>query len=107
MMSNTEVWLTIAGLTLLTVAMRNVFLVLGHRVALPPRVQHALRYAPACALAAVLLPELVLQPGVAGGTLDLASPKLMAGIVTIAVLQLTRQSTVAIVLGMAAFLLLR
>lgn len=107
MMSGTDIWLTIAGLTLLTVVMRNVFLVLGDRVALPPRVQHALRYAPACALVAVILPELVMQPGIAGPSLDLASPKLIAGIVTIASLLLTRHSTVAIVLGMAAYLLLR
>lgn len=107
MMSGTAIWLTIAGLTLLTVAMRNVFLVLGHRVSLPPRVLHALRYAPACALVAVILPELVVQPGVAGGALDLASPKLIAGIVTIVTLKLTKHSTAAIVLGMAAYLLLR
>lgn len=107
MMSNTEIWLTIAGLTLLTVVMRNVFLVLGNRVALPPRVQHALRYAPACALVAVILPELVVQPGIGGAGLDLASPKLIAGLVTIASLLVTRHSTAAIVLGMAAYLLLR
>jgi len=109
MMSNTEIWLTIIGLTLLTVVMRNVFLVLGHRVTLPPRVQHALRYAPACALVAVILPELVLQPGIGGGgpVMDLASPKLIAGAVAIASLLLTRHSTAAIVLGMAAYLLLR
>lgn len=107
MMSTTEIWLTIAGLTLLTVSMRNVFLVLGHRVSLPPRVLHALRYAPACALVAVILPELVVQPAVAGGGLDLGSPKLIAGIVTLVALTLTKHSTAAIVLGMAAYLLLR
>lgn len=107
MMSGTEIWLTIVGLTVLTVAMRNVFLVLGHRVSLPPRVQHALRYAPACALVAVILPELVVQPVAAGGGLDLTSPKLIAGIVTLATLKLTRHSTAAIVLGMGAYMLLR
>lgn len=107
MMSGTEVWLTIIGLTVLTVVMRNLFLVLGDRVTLPPRVQHALRYAPACALVAVVLPELVFQPGPTGAALDLASPKLIAGIVTVASLKLTRHSTAAIVLGMATFLMLR
>lgn len=107
MMAANEIWVTIAGLTLLTVAMRNVFLVLGQRVPLPPRLLHALRYAPACALVAVILPELVVQPGVAGSALDLTSPKLIAGIVTLATLTLTKHSTVAIVLGMTAYLLLR
>lgn len=107
MMSDTGIWLTIVGLTLLTVLMRNAFLVLGKRVTLPPRVQHALRYAPACALVAVILPELVVQPGIAGAGLDLTGPKLIAGIVAVASLHLTRHSTAAIVLGMAAYLLLR
>ena len=63
MMSTGEIWLTIAGLAVLTLVTRNAFLVLGHRVALPERVQHALRYAPACALVALVVPEVVLQSG--------------------------------------------
>ncbi len=73
MMAPSDIWLTIAGLTAITIVTRNVFLLLGHRVTLPQRVQHALRYAPACALVALIAPELMLNT--ATMTLDPANPK--------------------------------
>ena len=105
MMSNAEIWLTIAGLTLLTIVTRNAFLILGHRVALPERVQHALRYAPACALVALIVPEVVLQSGTLA--LGLSNPKLIATLVTIAVIVFTRRAVAAIALGMLAYTLVR
>lgn len=105
MMSGTEIWLTIAGLTLVTVVTRNLFLVLGHKVALPERVQHALRYAPACALVALIVPEVVLQSG--NLALGVDNPKLVASIVAIATLLLTRRAVAAIALGMLAYTLIR
>ncbi|HTN50456.1 MAG TPA: AzlD domain-containing protein [Burkholderiaceae bacterium] len=104
-MTAAEIWLTIAGLTAVTIVTRNVFLVLGHRVTLPERVQHALRYAPACALVALIAPELLLTPGTF--VVDLVNPKLAASIATIAILLLTRRAVLAIVAGMLAFTLLR
>jgi len=105
MMSNAEIWLTIGGLTLLTIVTRNSFLILGHRVALPERVQHALRYAPACALVALIVPEVVLQSG--SLSIGLANPKLIATLVAIAVIVFTRRAVAAIVLGMLAYTLVR
>ncbi len=105
MMSPTEIWLTIAGLALLTVVTRNAFLVLGHRIALPERVQHALRYAPACALVALVVPEVVLQSG--SLALGMLNPKLVAALVTVAVVVFTRSAVAAIVLGMLAYTLVR
>jgi branched-subunit amino acid transport protein len=105
MMSSTEIWLTIAGLTLVTVVTRNLFLVLGHKVALPERVQHALGYAPACALVALIVPEVVLQSGTLALGVD--NPKLVASIVAIATLLLTRRAVAAIALGMLAYTLIR
>ena len=105
MMSNAEIWLTIAGLTLLTIVTRNAFLLLGHRVTLPERVQHALRYAPACALVALIVPEVVLQSGTLA--LALANPKLVASLVTVAVIVLTPPRSAAIALGMLAYTLVR
>ena len=57
-MSNVEIWLVIIGLTLVTILMRSSFLMLGDYVPLPERVQHGLRYAPVCALVALITPEL-------------------------------------------------
>ena len=105
MMAPSDIWLTIAGLTAITIVTRNVFLLLGHRVTLPQRVQHALRYAPACALVALIAPELMLDP--ATMTLDPANPKLAASLATVAVLLLTRRAVLAIAVGMLAFTLLR
>ncbi|MCU0951275.1 MAG: AzlD domain-containing protein, partial [Burkholderiaceae bacterium] len=44
-MSQLDTWLVIVGLTAVTVLTRSFFLVLGDRIPLPERVQHALRYA--------------------------------------------------------------
>jgi branched-subunit amino acid transport protein len=105
MMSETALWLTIAGLTIVTVVTRNLFLLLGHRVVLPERLQHALRYAPACALVALIVPEVVLP----AGALSLApsNPRLAAAVVAVVVLLTSRRAVAAIVLGMAAYTLVR
>jgi branched-subunit amino acid transport protein len=105
MMTSTEIWLTIGGLALLTFITRNAFLMLGERVALPKRLQHALRYAPACALVALIVPEVVLQSGALA--LQMSNPKLVAAIVTVAVMIGTRRAFAGIVLGMLAYTLIR
>jgi branched-subunit amino acid transport protein len=105
MMESEAIWLTIAGLTLVTIVTRNLFLALGHRIALPERVQRALRYAPACALVALIVPEVVLQSGALA--LDFGNPKLVAGVTAAATLLLTRRAVPAIALGMLAFTLVR
>jgi branched-subunit amino acid transport protein len=105
MMTSADIWLTIVGLTLVTLVTRNVFLVLGHKVALPERVQHALRYAPACALVALIVPEVVLESG--SLALSIGNPKLVAAIVAVATLLATRRAVAAIALGMLAFTLIR
>jgi branched-subunit amino acid transport protein len=105
MMSNPEIWLTIGGLTLLTIVTRNAFLVLGDRVTLPARVQHALRFAPACALVALVVPEVVLQSG--SLALNLSNPKLVAALVAVAIIVTTRRAVAAIALGMLAYTLVR
>lgn len=105
MMSSGDIWLTIAGLTLVTVVTRNAFLVLGHKISMPERVQHALRYAPACALVALIVPEVVLQSGTLA--LTFSNPKLVASVVAVATLMVTRRAVAAIALGMLAFTLIR
>ena len=44
----------IAGLTVATIVTRGSFFMLPARFALPPQVERALRYAPACALTAIV-----------------------------------------------------
>lgn len=103
-MSALEVWLTIILLTVATILTRSSFFLLGHAVKLPPKVQHALRYAPAAALAAIVAPDLVL----ANDALQLTweNPKLMAGIGAAAFFLGTRHLLGTIVVGMALYTLL-
>lgn len=104
-MSDLDTWITILLLTVATILTRSSFFLLGGAVKLPPRVQHALRYAPAAALAAIVAPDLVLS----GGALSLSwmNPKLMAGIGAIAFFVTTRHLLGTIIVGMALFSLLR
>lgn len=104
-MSAADVWLTIILLTVATILTRSSFFFLGHAVKLPPKVQHALRYAPAAALAAIVVPDLVL----ANGALQLTwmNPKLLAGVGAAAFFLATRHLLGTIVVGMAAYSLLR
>jgi branched-subunit amino acid transport protein len=95
----------IAGLTLVTVLTRSLFLLLGDQVTLPERIRHGLRYAPACALAALIAQQLVLSDG----RLDLSilNPRLDAGLIALAVMLWSRSMLGAMSAGMLAFTLLR
>lgn len=104
-MSTANVWLTIFLLLLATVLTRCSFFVLGHAVKLPPKVQHALRYAPAAALAAIVAPDLLMMESTVN--LTWTNPKLMAGLGAILFFMATRHLLGTIVAGMAFYTLLR
>lgn len=63
-MSDGYALLTIAGLTVITVLTRGFFLISERELVLPDWVQRGLRYAPLAALAAVVVPEVVMTDGV-------------------------------------------
>ncbi len=104
-MSAVEVWVTIVLMTAVTVATRTVMLVFGDRIPLPERVQHALRFAPACALAALIAPELLTEHG--AWAISLANARFVGGAVGIAAMLATRSMLATMGLGMAAYLALR
>jgi len=104
-MSSLETWLTIILLTVATILTRSSFFLLGHAVKLPPKVQHALRYAPAAALAAIVAPDLALVDGAL--QLSWTNPKLLAGIGAAAFFLTTRHLLGTIIVGMALYSLLR
>jgi len=101
-----EIWVVIAVLGVATACTRSAFWLIGHRVTIPPRVQAMLRYAPTCALAAVIGPDLVLGQG---GDLQLTpgNPKLLAGIAALGFYLWRRNMLQTIVFGMLVFTLLR
>jgi branched-subunit amino acid transport protein len=104
-MSSFEVWVAIILLTIATVLTRSSFFILGNAVKLPPRVQHALRYAPAAALAAVVIPDLVSTGGAV--SLSVMNPKLLAGVGASIFFIATRRLLETIIAGMALFTVLR
>ena len=61
--SSLEVFVTIAGLTVITVITRAFFLFSDRELVLPDWVRRGLRYAPLAALAAVVVPEVVMTQG--------------------------------------------
>jgi branched-subunit amino acid transport protein len=104
-MSSIEIWLTIIGLTLVTIMTRGAFLMIGDRISLPERVQHALRYAPACALAALVAPELLLQQGQVFVSVE--NFKLVGAIVAAVAMLTTRNILFTMAVGMIIFTALR
>jgi branched-subunit amino acid transport protein len=104
-MSASEIWLTILLLTVSTIITRSSFFLLGDRVKMPPKLQHALRYAPAAALAAIVAPDLVTS----GGALhiSLTNPKLLAGIAATVFFVSTRHMLGTIAVGMSLYTVLR
>jgi branched-subunit amino acid transport protein len=105
-MSDLEIWAVIVALAVATAATRSSFWLVGHHITIPKRVQEALRYAPACALAAIVAPDLLLGNA---GQLQLAvsNPKLLAGLAAILFYLVRRNMLQTIVFGMAVFTLLR
>ena len=62
-MSTAEFLLATAGLTAITVLTRSLFFLSRRELVLPAWVQRGLRYAPLAALAAVVVPEIVISQG--------------------------------------------
>ena len=105
-MAEWEIWATIVVLALSTAITRSGFWLIGHKVAIPPRIQDMLRYAPACALAAIIGPDLLLDAG-GGVHLELGNPKLLASIAALGFYLWRRNMLQTIVFGMLVFTLLR
>ncbi|MES3023708.1 MAG: AzlD domain-containing protein [Pseudomonadota bacterium] len=105
-MSELEIWITIGVLTLATACARCAFWLLGHHVTIPKRVQEMLRFAPACALAAIIAPDLLMAPA---GTLalDAGNLKLMAAAGATLFFLWRRSMLQTIVFGMLLFTALR
>ena len=67
-MSGWEIALAILGLTALTVLTRGFFLITEREIPIPDWLREGLRYAPLAALAAVVVPEVVMTQGQLIGT---------------------------------------
>ena len=77
---------------------------LGARVQFPPVVEAALRFAPACALAAIVAADLAFIEGQL--SIDVNNPTLIAGCIGIVIFSITRSIIGTIAGGMIVFWLL-
>jgi len=105
-MADWEIWTVIVVLGVATACCRSALWMVGHRVTIPRRVQEMLRYAPACALAAIVAPDFMLGPQ-GGIELAVTNPKLLAGIVALIYYLWRRNMLQTIVIGMVVFTVLR
>jgi branched-subunit amino acid transport protein len=97
------IWGVFILIGLATTLPRASFIVLGNRVALPSLVQRALRYAPAAALAAIVVPDILLV----SGELAPINPKLAAAVAAIGAALLSRNPWLPFIAGMGVLLGLR
>lgn len=98
-----SLWLTFLLIGLATTLPRASFILLGGRVVLPPFVQRALRYAPAAALAAIVVPDVVMV----SDSLQFFNPKLAAAAAAVGVALLWRNPWLPFIAGMTVLLGLR
>lgn len=100
-MSDLDIWLVIGALVVATAVARSSLWLVGHRISIPKRVQEMLRFAPACALAAIIAPDILMS----GGQLQtsLGNPKLLAAIAAAAFYWLRPHMVQTIVFGMLVF----
>lgn len=96
-MSRPELWLTIAGMALITFALRAGFLLAADRLTLPTVVRRALTYVPSAVLAAIVAPALAQPLSQAGPHGDL---RLLAAGVAAVVAWRTRSVVATFGVGM-------
>jgi branched-subunit amino acid transport protein len=99
--------MVIAGLALSTFVTRTSFLIAGAKLRLGPRVEVALRYAPVCTLAAIIVPDILIHPP--GHAIDwsLLNPRLIGALAAAAWLVWSRNIIGCLGLGMGAYSLAR
>ena len=105
-MADWEIWVVILVMAIATFITRSGFWLVGHHIPIPRRMQEVLRYAPACALAAIIAPDILVG---ADGHLQLAlsNLKLIACVVSTLYYLVRKNMLETIVVGMVFFTGLR
>jgi len=98
-------WALIAGMAVVAFLARAVFILPGSHLRLPPTAERVLRYAPAAALVAIIVPDLAYAHGVWAVSID--NPRLIGGVAAFAIAAATRSILLTIAGGMAALTLAR
>ncbi len=98
-------WIAIVGVSLTTIATRGSFVVFGSRLQLHPQIEKALRFAPAAALGALVLPALLLRHGHVD--FSLANQRLIAAFIAALIMWRFKSMIWTIVVGMGIATLMR
>lgn len=99
------VWWVILAITAATLVTRSGPHLLGAKLKIPPAFDSALRFAPACALAAIIAPDLVFVGNTLNLTLD--NPRWIAGAVAAVIFATSRSMIATISAGMVVFWVLK
>lgn len=102
-MRDITIWLTLLGLCGMTFITRCFFLLSDKQAKLSATWQRLLRYAPLAALSAIITPELLLMGEPATLAFTFNNPKLVGGVVAIAMCVATRNMFLTIGTGLLAF----
>lgn len=97
--------LLVAGMALVTVAIRYPTMAIFGRIPLPDALIRALRYVPVAVLTAIIVPLMIMPDGEVALSLDNAF--LIGGIAATMIAWRTKNLLLTIVLGMAIFLIWR
>jgi branched-subunit amino acid transport protein len=98
-------WALVVGMALGAFFTRSIFILPGSRLRLPPTAERILRYAPAAALMAIIVPDLAMAHGAFAISIDNA--RLIGGLAAFAIAAATRSILLTIVGGMLALTLVR
>lgn len=104
MSGSSELWLAFVLMGLVTLLTRGSFILPGERLRLPAAWQRALRYAPAAALAALVVPDLLID---GEGRLMPWQAELPAALAVVAVNRWLNNPWLPFIVGMGVLLLLR
>jgi branched-subunit amino acid transport protein len=104
--SGVALGVVIVGLALSTLVTRTSFLVAGSRLRLGHRAEVALRFAPVCTLAAIIVPDVFFH---GGATLDLApyNPRLVGALAAALWLCWSRNIIGCLATGLVAYSIAR
>jgi branched-subunit amino acid transport protein len=98
-------WALIVGMGLVAFFTRAVFVLPGSHLRLPATAERILRYAPAAAIMAIIVPDLAITQGAL--SISIENLRLIAGLVAFGLAAGTRSILATIAGGMAVLVLLR
>ena len=100
-----NIWIAMVLGGMITFGMRFSFIYLFGRFEVPETMRRVLRFVPPAVLSAIIFPEVFLQNNHL--ELSLGNHRLLAGLVAILIAQMTKNTLITILAGMAALALLQ